>query len=64
MEPEIRPAPKPEERAAILAALERLLRDDGAPAGYRSAWREAGVCENLDDPAEPGRDRSFGSAGD
>jgi hypothetical protein len=64
MEPEIRPAPQPEERAAILAALERLLHDDVVPAGYRSAWRERGVRENLDDPAEPGRDRSFGSVSD
>jgi hypothetical protein len=64
MEPEIRPAPEPEERAAILAALERLLLDDGVPTGNRSAWREAGVCENLDDPAETGRDRPFGLASD
>ena len=51
MEPEIRPAPEPEERAAILAALERLLQDERVPAAYRSAWREAGVRENVDDSA-------------
>lgn len=51
MEPEIRPAPEPEERAAILAALERLLHDERVPAAYRSAWREAGVRENVDDAA-------------
>jgi hypothetical protein len=49
MEPEIRPEPTPEERAAILAALERLLSDDSRPPAYRSAWREAGIRENLDE---------------
>lgn len=52
MEPEIRPEPSPEERAAILAALERLRADYGQPPAYRSAWRDAGVRENLDDPVE------------
>lgn len=51
MEPQIRPAPEPEERAAILAALERLLHDERVPSAYRSAWREAGVRENVDDAA-------------
>lgn len=50
MDPEIRPEPTQEERAAILAALERLLAGD-APA-YRSAWREAGIRENLDESDE------------
>jgi hypothetical protein len=58
MEPEIKPEPSPEERAAILAALERLLADDSGPPAYRSAWREAGILENLDESpdelAEPG----------
>jgi hypothetical protein len=49
MEHEIRPEPNPEERAAILAALERLFDGDAEPPAYRSAWREAGVRENLDD---------------
>jgi hypothetical protein len=52
MEARIRPEPTPEERAAILAALERLLSEDSRPPAYRSAWREAGIRENLDDPAE------------
>jgi hypothetical protein len=52
MEPEIRPEPTPEERAAILAALERLFSDGGAPPAYRSAWREAGIRENLEESAE------------
>lgn len=49
MEHEISPEPSPEERAAILAALERLIEDDAGPHAYRSVWREAGVRENLDD---------------
>jgi hypothetical protein len=52
MEPEISPEPSPEERAAILAALECLLENDPLPPAYRSAWREAGVRENLDDLGE------------
>ena len=48
MEPDIRPAPAPEERAAILAALEHLVHD-GVPAAYRSGWREAGIRENLEE---------------
>lgn len=46
MEAEIKPDPTPEERAAILAALGRLV-SEAAPA-YRSAWRQLGVEENLD----------------
>jgi hypothetical protein len=52
MEPEIRPDPSPEERAAILAALERLLSVDSRPPAYRSAWREVGIRENLDESEE------------
>ena len=52
MEPAIRPEPSPEERAAILAALERLLSDDPRPSAYLSVWREAGVRENLDDAGD------------
>jgi hypothetical protein len=49
MPPVIRPEPSPEERAAILAALEALLGGDGIPAAYRSGWRESGIRENLGD---------------
>lgn len=49
VEAQIKPDPSPEERAAILAALERLLAGDRRPAAYRSAWREEGIRENLDD---------------
>jgi hypothetical protein len=52
VEPEIRPEPSPEERSAILTALERLVADDPRPAAYRSSWRDAGVRENLDDSAD------------
>lgn len=52
MEHEIRPEPSPEERAVILAALERLRDGDAGPQAYRSGWREAGVRENLDDSAD------------
>jgi hypothetical protein len=50
MEAEIRPEPTPVERAAILAALERLLAD--GPPAHRSAWREAGIRENLSEPVD------------
>jgi hypothetical protein len=50
VELEIRPEPTPQERAAILVALERLLADIPRPPADLSAWRAAGVRENLDDP--------------
>jgi hypothetical protein len=56
MEAEIRPKPTPLERAAILAALERIGADgEGSPL-YRNAWRELGIRENADseDGAENG----------
>jgi hypothetical protein len=61
VDPEIRPEPTQEERAAILAALERLLAGDGAPA-YRSAWREAGIRENLDESDAENYEGGRGSA--
>jgi hypothetical protein len=54
VEPQITPEPTPEERAAIIAALERLQSEAVRPPAYRSAWRDAGVRENLDDSAEDG----------
>jgi len=54
MESQIRPEPTPEERVVILAALERLLSADLRPPAYRSAWRDAGIRENLDESAEEG----------
>jgi len=52
MDPQITPEPSPEERAAILAALERLVEGGAGPPAYRSAWRETGIRENLDDSAD------------
>jgi hypothetical protein len=54
MEPRIRPEPTPEERTAILAALERLLSEDVSPPAYRSGWRDAAIRENLDDSPDDG----------
>jgi len=47
VEAEIKPDPTPEERTAILAALESVSAD--GPPAYRSVWREQGVRENDDD---------------
>ncbi len=46
MSVEISPEPSPEERAAILAALERLLSGEDSPP---PAWWEAGVRESVED---------------
>jgi hypothetical protein len=43
---EITPEPTPEERAAIVAALERVAV---AEAGGLGAWWEAGLRESVDD---------------
>ena len=53
MEAQIRPEPSRDERAAILAALERLLADGALPQSYRSAWQAAGVRENLGVDEDP-----------
>jgi hypothetical protein len=45
VEVEIRP--EPDDRDAVLAAVEALLSADAEPPAYRSAWREAGVLENV-----------------
>ena len=49
MDFEFTPEPAPEEREALVAALERLLREDAdpTPAAYRSEWRALGILENL-----------------
>jgi hypothetical protein len=52
VEAHIKPDPSAEERAAILAAVERLTAGDALPPAYRSAWRAAGVRENLDEEEE------------
>jgi hypothetical protein len=48
----ITPEPTPEERTAILAALDRLA-ENGVPAAYRSAWREEGIRENSGEDCGP-----------
>ena len=45
MEYEITPEPTPEERAALVAALDRLTEE---PAEWASAWWRAGVRENVE----------------
>jgi hypothetical protein len=51
VEVEIRP--EPDERKAVLAAVEALLSIDG-PVAYGSRWRAAGICENVEDGPEQG----------
>jgi hypothetical protein len=51
---EIRPEPENEERVAIVAALEALLRPEAQPPAYRSGWRAAGIRENLAQGREDG----------
>jgi hypothetical protein len=58
MEFEIRPEPSPEEREAVVAALERLLARDPVPAAYRSRWRDEAVRENVDADYATARPRS------
>ena len=48
---QITPEPTPEQRKALMQALERLLagEDLRAPAPYRSPWRLEGLRENVED---------------
>jgi hypothetical protein len=58
---DVRITPEPEDRDAVLAAVEALLSRDSLPPAYRSAWRERGVRENLGSglpQGETGRPRS------
>ncbi len=50
MNVEITPEPTPEERAAILAALERIRADE---EGGRGPWWESGLRENVDGDDDP-----------
>lgn len=47
---EITPEPSPEERAAILAALDQLEAEHAQGPGL---WWEAGLRESLEDEDEP-----------
>ncbi len=51
---DVRITPEPEDRDAVLAAVQALLARDALPAAYRSAWRERGVLENLDEDDDQG----------
>jgi hypothetical protein len=57
---DVRVTPEPEERDAVLAAVEALLLRDSLPPAYRSGWRLRGVLENVDDDdqADTGLPRS------
>jgi hypothetical protein len=52
VEPEITPEPSPEERAAIIAALQEWDVNEGAPPPYRTAWRREGILESIEDEGE------------
>jgi hypothetical protein len=58
---DVRIRPEPDDRDAVLAAVQALLARDRVPAAYRSGWREAGIRENLgyeQGQGETGRPRS------
>lgn len=43
----VEPEPDPEERKALMVALERLLTGADVPPAYKSRWRAIGIVENL-----------------
>ena len=51
MELVFEPEPEPEEREAVALALAQLLEGTQVPLPYRSAWRRAGLEQNLVDYA-------------
>jgi hypothetical protein len=58
---DVRITPEPEDRDAVLAAVEALLSRESLPPGYRSGWRLRGVLENLgedEDQEDTGLPRS------
>jgi len=44
---DLRITPEPDDRDAVVAAVEALLARDELPPAYRSAWRALGVLENV-----------------
>jgi hypothetical protein len=48
---EITPEPTPEQRKALIKALERLLAGENqrAPEPYQSRWRLEGLRENVEE---------------
>ena len=58
---DVRITPEPEERDAVLAAVDALLARDSLPPAYRSGWRLRGVFENVgedEDQADTGLPRN------
>jgi hypothetical protein len=55
---DVRITPEPEERDAVLAAVEALLSHESQPAAYRSGWRERGILENVEDQDDTALPRS------
>lgn len=45
---DVRITPEPEERDAVLVAVEELLSRDPLPPAYRSAWRQRAIRENVE----------------
>ena len=45
---DVRITPQPEERDAVLAAVEELLSRDPLPPAYRSVWRQRAIRENVE----------------
>jgi hypothetical protein len=66
----VSPDPAPDEREAIAVALEQAVALDEPPAAYQSAWRKAGIAENLGGlrdgatPEQTGRDPRVVEPGD
>jgi hypothetical protein len=44
---DLRITPEPDDRDAVVAAVEALLARDELPPAYRSAWWALGVRENV-----------------
>jgi hypothetical protein len=51
---DVRITPEPEERDAVLAAVEALLARDPLPPAYRSIWRQRAIRENVEFSARYG----------
>jgi hypothetical protein len=45
---EVRITPEPEDRDAVVAAVQELLSRDPLPAAYRSVWRQRAIRENVE----------------
>ncbi len=45
---DVRITPEPEERDAVLAAVEAVLARDSLPPAYRSGWRQRGIRESVE----------------